>query len=445
MGIAPPGRSRRARGAGAPGRRRLEPFRAGLGALLASLDGMVVVGDATDGDEAVALALDLQPDVVLMDLHMPGRNGIEATRDDRVRRPAHRRARPHDARGRRVGLRRRPGRVRAGTSSRARGRPSCCGRSGRSPRAAPSSAPRSRAGWSGFFAVAAAAAIAAAAFPELTAREREILDLVARGRANGQIADAARAVDQDGAQPRLERLHQDPGRRPRAGDRQGARGGDRRRDERDLARARAARRRGVARRATGTSRLLRDRRHGRAALLLLASSARGSSNAHDVPSSGSSRRRPRARPDLAAATLHAAARRARGRSAASPSDSAGSSARRRLGHRAGRRRARSTRSTRTTSTRCRPEEWLGWVSEWAPASTDRRWCPASRRCCSPTVGSSCAAGARRCGVGLAAARSWSRSTARSGSARTSSSRATRSCPTRRRARSASHSASGGFS
>ena len=57
-----------------------EPFRAGLAALVASLDGMVVVGDATDGDEAVALALDLQPDVVLMDLNMPGRNGIEATR-----------------------------------------------------------------------------------------------------------------------------------------------------------------------------------------------------------------------------------------------------------------------------------------------------------------------------------------------------------------------------
>ena len=57
-----------------------EPFRAGLAALVASLDGMAVVGNATDGDEAIALALDLQPDVVLMDLNMPGRNGIEATR-----------------------------------------------------------------------------------------------------------------------------------------------------------------------------------------------------------------------------------------------------------------------------------------------------------------------------------------------------------------------------
>ena len=48
-------------------------FRAGLGALLASVDDMSVVGDATDGDAAIAAALDLQPDVVLMDLNMPGR------------------------------------------------------------------------------------------------------------------------------------------------------------------------------------------------------------------------------------------------------------------------------------------------------------------------------------------------------------------------------------
>ncbi len=39
-----------------------------------------MVGEAGTGDEAIALATHLQPDVVLMDLHMPGRNGIEATR-----------------------------------------------------------------------------------------------------------------------------------------------------------------------------------------------------------------------------------------------------------------------------------------------------------------------------------------------------------------------------
>lgn len=41
---------------------------------------MIVVAEAQDGDEAVALALQHKPDVVLMDISMPGMNGIEATR-----------------------------------------------------------------------------------------------------------------------------------------------------------------------------------------------------------------------------------------------------------------------------------------------------------------------------------------------------------------------------
>ena len=55
-------------------------FRRGLGALLSSLEETVVVGEASDGADAVRLAAELAPDVVVMDLNMPGMNGVEATR-----------------------------------------------------------------------------------------------------------------------------------------------------------------------------------------------------------------------------------------------------------------------------------------------------------------------------------------------------------------------------
>jgi DNA-binding NarL/FixJ family response regulator len=55
-------------------------FRDGLRALLASAPGVELVGEATTGEEAVSLAADLQPDVVVMDVQMPGIGGIEATR-----------------------------------------------------------------------------------------------------------------------------------------------------------------------------------------------------------------------------------------------------------------------------------------------------------------------------------------------------------------------------
>lgn len=53
-------------------------FRDGLRALLESA-GLEVVGEAGDGDEAVRLAAEATPDVVLMDLHMPGGGGVAAT------------------------------------------------------------------------------------------------------------------------------------------------------------------------------------------------------------------------------------------------------------------------------------------------------------------------------------------------------------------------------
>ena len=56
-------------------------FREGLAAVLGGLPDVEVVGSAADGVEAVALARSLEPDVVVMDLHMPNRNGIDATRD----------------------------------------------------------------------------------------------------------------------------------------------------------------------------------------------------------------------------------------------------------------------------------------------------------------------------------------------------------------------------
>ena len=55
-------------------------FRDGLRALFGSVPDAEVVGEAATGEEAVERALELQPDVVLMDIQMPGTNGIEATR-----------------------------------------------------------------------------------------------------------------------------------------------------------------------------------------------------------------------------------------------------------------------------------------------------------------------------------------------------------------------------
>ena len=54
--------------------------RTGLRTLLESVPGMEIAGEATNGAEAIELAEALQPDVILMDLRMPGVNGIEATR-----------------------------------------------------------------------------------------------------------------------------------------------------------------------------------------------------------------------------------------------------------------------------------------------------------------------------------------------------------------------------
>lgn len=55
-------------------------FRHGLLAVLGAAPDLEIVGEATTGEEAIALCEQLQPDLVLMDIRMPGINGIEATR-----------------------------------------------------------------------------------------------------------------------------------------------------------------------------------------------------------------------------------------------------------------------------------------------------------------------------------------------------------------------------
>ena len=55
--------------------------------LLADHPEIEIVGEAADGGSAVVLAEELEPDVVLMDIAMPGLEGVEATRQIRARRP----------------------------------------------------------------------------------------------------------------------------------------------------------------------------------------------------------------------------------------------------------------------------------------------------------------------------------------------------------------------
>jgi DNA-binding NarL/FixJ family response regulator len=164
-----------------------EAFRSGLRALLATVDDVQLVGEAATGDDAVTAARDLQPDVVLMDLDMPGLDGVSATRrvvdtsphiavlvltmiDDDVA--------VFDAL--RAGAR---GYLLKGASRSEIVRAIRAVASGEAI-FGPDVARRLMA----FFAAPRPATLPGA-FPELTEREREILDLIARGYSNQQITD----------------------------------------------------------------------------------------------------------------------------------------------------------------------------------------------------------------------------------------------------------------
>ena len=161
-------------------------FREGLGALFLSVPDTEVVGEAATGEEATTRAADLQPDVVLMDIQMPGINGIEATRrivnqsshigvivvtmfedDDSVFAAMRAGARGYVLKGAdqdeilKV--------IRAVASGEAHFGPKIARR------------------LMSFFSAPKPAA-SQEALPELTAREREVLDLIARGRNNQEIS-----------------------------------------------------------------------------------------------------------------------------------------------------------------------------------------------------------------------------------------------------------------
>ena len=162
-------------------------FRDGLASLLATQPDVDVVGTAGDGAEAVALATELAPDVVVMDLQMPRMNGIDATRALAEAMPA--------VRVLVFTMGEEDGTVLAAMRAGARGY-LVKGASQEEVARAISTVHSGGLVFGSSLALRIADLLSGSAtpdrsaFPQLTERELEILDLIAAGRNNAQIASA---------------------------------------------------------------------------------------------------------------------------------------------------------------------------------------------------------------------------------------------------------------
>lgn len=161
-------------------------FRDGLASLLDPLAGIDVVARASDGAEAVALAAEHRPDVIIMDVQMPELNGIEATRTITAGQP--------DVGVLVLTMGEDDGTVLAALRAGARGYLRKGAEQDEIVRAL-TTVHGGGVVFGASLAARIAEVLAPAArperpFPELTERETEILDLIATGRNNGQIAQA---------------------------------------------------------------------------------------------------------------------------------------------------------------------------------------------------------------------------------------------------------------
>lgn len=161
-------------------------FRDGMRSLLKSTPGMIIAGEAESGPEAVEMATELRPDIVLMDIGLPEMNGIEATRAMVAACPT--------ARVLVLTMYEEPDSVFSALRAGARGYLLKDARSDEIVRAIQAIAqgeaifgPAIADRLTSFFR-GVATPRRPAAFPELTSRETEVLDLIARGTTNQEMS-----------------------------------------------------------------------------------------------------------------------------------------------------------------------------------------------------------------------------------------------------------------